>query len=219
MNRTPALFSLPLLAALTFGCGTPASPEGGVDEFSQAGINGGGQPLVDGKSLELVSWLVQFNRLNSPEKLETMLNKTPGKFVPVDANDDGNHDYIAVSEDPEPARDKHALVLHARPDEVAQDDEDGVLVATLFFNEDWALTGYSRSIAKAPPPSPTTIAVAAASAANYSANQAPAVAVASPTPETAEAIAPVLDAAPGKAGPAVIAVPAGSDAKAGLHVD
>ncbi len=221
----PAPLRLSLLAitaaALAVACGKPAAPDGGADDFAQAGIQGGGEPLVSGRSLELVSWLVQFNRLNSPEKLETMLNKTPGKFVPVDANNDGDHDYIAVAEDPEPARDDHALLLRARPS-ADTPDEEGVLVATLFFNEDWALTGYSRSVAKAPPPTPTTIAVAAASAATFSASQKaePAQAAAIATAmEAAEAAPsdPVLDAAPGKAAPAVVAVPTGSDEDAGLR--
>ncbi|MCA9660441.1 MAG: hypothetical protein KC486_19005, partial [Myxococcales bacterium] len=79
------VFALALVAAAALACGKPAAPGGGDEDFAQAGIQGSGQPLVTGKSLELVSWLVQFNRLNSPEKLEAMLNKTPGKFVPVDA--------------------------------------------------------------------------------------------------------------------------------------
>ncbi|MEZ4384507.1 MAG: hypothetical protein R3A79_24475 [Nannocystaceae bacterium] len=214
----PAL-ALPLVAAAALACGKPASPAGGDDDFAQAGVQGSGQPLVTGKSLELVSWLVQFNRLNSPEKLEAMLNKTPGKFVPVDADNDGTNDYIAVSEDPEPARDKHALVLHARPS--ADDDGDGVLVATLFFTEDWALTGYSRSVSAAPVPSPTRKAVAAASAAAYSASEQSA-----PTPEPAVAAAPAGDdddaddpalAAGSPKVPGVVAVPTGSDEAAGLH--
>ena len=103
----------------------------------------------------------------------------------------------------------------------AEADDGGVLVATLFFNEDWALTGYSRSVQKAPPPSPTTIAVAAASAASYSANQAPqAPALAAAAPETAIADEsdPVLDAAPGGKTPQVVALPAGSDEDAGLRL-
>ena len=226
-RHSPAPLRLSLIAitaaALTVACGKPAAPGGGDDEFAQAGMQGGGEPLVSGRSLELVSWLVQFNRLNSPEKLETMLNKTPGKFVPVDANKDGKHDYIAVSEDPEPARDDHALLLRAHPDADAPDEEEGVLLATLFFNEDWALTGYSRSVAKAPPPTPTTIAVAAASAATYSASQkaepvqAAAIATAiGQAPDSAPSD-PVLDAAPSKAAPAVVAAPTGSDADAGLR--
>ncbi len=229
-RHSPAPLRLSLISiiaitatALTVACGKPAAPGGGDDDFAQAGINGGGEPLVSGRSLELVSWLVQFNRLNSPEKLETMLNKTPGKFVPVDSDKDGNMDYIAVAEDPEPARDDHALLLRARPDADAP-EEEGVLLATLFFNEDWALTGYSRSVAKAPPPTPTTIAVAAASAATYSANQkaepvqaaAIATAIGEPPSEAAPSD-PVLDAAPGKAPPGVVAVPAGSDEDAGLR--
>jgi len=231
MNRhRPAPLRLSLISliaitatTLTISCGKPAAPDGGNDDFAHAGMQGGGEALVSGRSLELVSWLVQFNRLNSPEKLETMLNKTPGKFVPVDSDNDGNHDYIAVAEDPEPARDDHALLLRARPDADAP-EEEGVLLATLFFNEDWALTGYSRSVAKAPAPTPTTIAVAAASAATYSANQkaepiqtaAIATAIGEPEAEAAPSD-PLLDAAPGKAAPPVVAVPAGSDDNAGLH--
>lgn len=212
------VFALALVAAAALACGKPAAPGGGDEDFAQAGIQGSGQPLVTGKSLELVSWLVQFNRLNSPEKLEAMLNKTPGKFVPVDADNDGSQDYIAVSEDPEPARDKHALVLHARPS--ADDDSEGVLVATLFFTEDWALTGYTRSVSAAPSPSATTKAAAAASAAAFSASEQSAPA---PAPAIAEAPAaddepddPALAAGSAKI-PGVVAVPTGSDEAAGLH--
>lgn len=240
---TPLSLSIVAAAALALACGKPASPGGGDEDFAQAGMQGGGEPLVSGKSLELVSWLVQFNRLNSPDKLEAMLNKTPGKFVPTDVDSDGNHDYIAVAEDPEPQRDQHALLLRARSAaEVAEDGDEGVLVATLFFNEDWGLTGYSRSIRKAPPPSATAVAVAVSAAAAYSVGEgaasvaalAPASAgsaglagspvsalagagLGSPTPAVialpVDDLSPSLDAS----GPPVVAVPAGSAQAAGLN--
>jgi hypothetical protein len=211
------VLALALVAAAALACGKPAAPGGGDEDFAQAGMQGSGQPLVTGKSLELVSWLVQFNRLNSPQKLEAMLNKTPGKFVPVDTDKDGTNDYIAVSEDPTPERDDHALVLHARAS--ASADGEGVLIATLFFNEDWGLTGYTRSIRKAPALSSSAIATAAATAALYSAiDQAAGGAPDENDDDDAEppeADPPPADAEPSAA--AVVAVPAGSDEAAGLH--
>ena len=47
----------------------------------------------------------------SAEKLETMLNKKPGQFFPVDADGDGAHDYIGVAEEAKAKRGAHALVL------------------------------------------------------------------------------------------------------------
>jgi hypothetical protein len=209
--------SLVLLLAPLLACGTPAS-RGDDGEFGQAGMAGKDEAMVSGKSLELVSWLVQFNRLNSPQKLEAMLNKTPGKFVPVDTDKDGTNDYIAVSEDPTPERDDHALVLHARAS--ASADGEGVLIATLFFNEDWGLTGYTRSMRKAPALSSSAIATAAATAALYSAIDQ-AAGGAPDENDNDDADPPEADppeADPPEADPsAVIAVPAGSDEAAGLH--
>ncbi len=242
MTRPIASFSFSIVAAavLVLACGKPASPEGGEEDFLRAGMQGRGEPLVSGKSLELVSWLVQFNRLNSPQKLEAVLNKTPGKFVPTDVDGDGTHDYIAVFEDPEPERDKHALLLRARPAEAkAEGADEGVLVATLFFNEDWGLTGYSRSIREAPPPSTTAVAVAVSAAAAYSVREEAAIAApasasaapAAPTGSPGSALLgadggspttviaqPVDEPSPslGASGPPVIAVPAGSAQGAGL---
>lgn len=222
----PLVFALALALPLAVGaCGKPAAPDGGDDDFAQAGLQGQGGPLVDGKSLELVSWLVQFNRLNTPEKLEGMLNKTPGKFVPVDADGDGSHDYIGVREDPKPKRDSHALVLSARANADASED-DAVRIATLFFDEDWGLTGYERAVGSRPT-SPTTIAAAAGSAASIAASEQasakPAAAIADEPPpaptEPPPADDPVAEAAPGKAGgaPSVVAVPAGSEVEPGLQ--
>ncbi|HFE44490.1 MAG TPA: hypothetical protein ENJ18_03205 [Nannocystis exedens] len=246
MTRPIGTLTLSIVTAalLVLACGKPASPGGGDEDFAQAGIQGGGEPLVSGKSLELVSWLVQFNRLNSPEKLEAVLNKSPGKFVPTDVDGDGTQDYIAVFDDPEPERDKHALLLRARPTKaVAEGEDEGVLVATLFFNEDWGLTGYSRSMRKVPPPSATAVAVAASAAAAYSVGEGAATVAAVAPTSAAHAGSANLAGSPGSAllgtdvgspaavigqpagdpspslgasGPAVIAVPAGSAQAAGL---
>ena len=147
-------------------CGTPAErPDGDGRGFARASMAGGGGPeaAVSGRQIELVSWLVQFNRLNSPSKLEAALNKKPGELVNVDLDRDGAPDFIAVTADPKPSRGAHGLALRARPTADAAANAE-VHIATLFFDEDWGLLGYER-IGGGSPPRPTAIAAAAATAA------------------------------------------------------
>lgn len=162
--------ALVLALALAGACGTPADPPDGGGAFARASMagDGGQESLVSARSIELVSWLVQFNRLNSADKLETMLNKKPGQFFPVDADADGSPDYIGVDEESKAKRGAHALVLSARP----KKDGDGPKVATLFFDGDWGFLGYER-VGAGNPPSATTIAAAAGAAASYAAAPPP----------------------------------------------
>ncbi len=173
-----------LVAALIIAaCGTPAErPSGGGNGFARASLGGSGAStpaMVSGRSIELVSWLVQFNRLNTPQKLEAALNKKPGELIDVDGDKDGAPDYIAVSEEPKASRGAHALALTARPSADAPADR-AVHFATLFFDGDWGLLGYER-LGSGPPPTPTTIAAAASAAASIAAKPPP------PPPAEAEA--------------------------------
>jgi hypothetical protein len=144
-------------------CGEPAQRPGEGQGFARASMQGGGGSAmtVSPRSIELVSWLVQFNRLNSPEKLEAALNKKAGELIDFDGDRDGKPDFIAVTVEPKSSRGDKALGLRARAAAKAADGE--VHIATLFFDGDWGLLGY-ESLTSAPP-RPSTVAAAASSAA------------------------------------------------------
>jgi hypothetical protein len=104
---------------------------------------GGATDHAEGLAMQPISWLVKFNKLHSAKSLETALNNTPGEFSKVDTNSDGLPDYIVVSET---SRDKgRAFELRARASTAA--GQEGVLVATLMFDADWAMTGWYNGAA------------------------------------------------------------------------
>lgn len=210
------------LGLVLAACGKPVDPSGKPDQsFGQAGMGTPelpvatptpptGRPLAADVSIEVVSWLVSFNRLQTAKALEDALNRKPGQFSHVDSDADGVLDYIAVVEKPNP--DGHAFELRtkAQPGQTTPE----VVVATMMFDKEWGFAGHYdgavggvAAVAAAAPASAAPVVAAPAAAA-------PAVATAplAPTPAVAVAAAPPAPAPT----PSVQAVPAGSEVEAGI---
>lgn len=164
-----------------------------------------GRPLAADVSIEVVSWLVSFNRLQTAKALEDALNRKPGQFSHVDSDADGVLDYIAVIEKPNP--DGHAFELRtkAQPGQTTPE----VVVATMMFDKEWGFAGHYDGAVGG------VAAVAAAAPAAMPAAAAPAIAAAPSAPAPAVAVASAPAATPTPA-PSVQAVPAGSDVEAGV---
>ncbi|MCB9752581.1 MAG: hypothetical protein H6713_21720 [Myxococcales bacterium] len=90
--------------------------------------------------MEPISWLVRFNKLHSASAIEQAINGTPGQFSKVDTNTDGTPDYIAVAE--KSRDDGRAFELRAKADK-----GDGVVVATMLFDDSWSLVGWYNGVA------------------------------------------------------------------------
>lgn len=223
MNTARRLSSFSLGLVLAAACGKPVDPSGKPDgSFAKAGMGTpelpatpptlpapGGRPLAADVSIEVVSWLVSFNRLQTAKALEDALNRKPGQFSHVDADADGVLDYIAVVERPNP--DGHAFELRTKPQPGQSTPE--VIVATMMFDKEWGFAGHYDGAVGG------TAAVAGAApvvaAAPPAAAPAVAVAPAAPTPAVAVAAAPAAAPTPSPV-PSVQAVPAGSDVDAGI---
>jgi hypothetical protein len=218
-RRLSISISLGLGLVLAAACGKPVDPSGKPDQsFGQAGMGGpelpvatptppspGGRPLAADVSIEVVSWLVSFNRLQTAKALEDALNRKPGQFSKVDSDADGVLDYIAVVEKPNP--DGHAFELRTRAQPGQATPE--VVVATMMFDKEWGFAGHYDGAVGG------VAAVAAAAPAAVPAAAAPAIAAApsAPAPAVAVAAAPATTPTPS---PSVQAVPAGSDVEAGV---
>lgn len=221
--RRLSSISLGLVLVLAAACGKPVDPSGKPDgSFAQAGMGTPelpvatpptpaptGRPLAADVSIEVVSWLVSFNRLQTAKALEDALNRKPGQFSKVDSDADGVLDYIAVVEKPNP--DGHAFELRTVPQPGKNTPE--LVVATMMFDKEWGFAGHYdgavggvAGVAAAP----TT-----AAAAPVPADAALAVAGAAPAPSPAVAVAAAPVAAPAVV-PNVQAVPAGSNVEAGV---
>ena len=216
--RRLSSISLGLALALAAACGKPVDPSGKPDgSFAQAGMGTPGlpaatpapmgRPLAADVSIEVVSWLVSFNRLQTAKALEDALNRKPGQFSKVDSDADGVLDYIAVVERPNP--DGHAFELRTVPQPGKSTPE--LVVATMMFDKEWGFAGHYdgavggvAAVAAVP-----VVAVAAPVPAVE-----PTVAGAAAAPTLAVAVA-AASAVPTPA-PNVQAVPAGSDVEAGV---
>ncbi len=224
-RRLPSISIAISLGLLLAACGKPVDPQGKTDQsFGQAGMGipevgaaptpapaPTGRPLASDVSIEVVSWLVSFNRLQTPKALEDALNRKPGQFSHVDADGDGVLDYIAVVERANP--DGHAFELRTRPQPGQNTPE--LVVATMMFDKEWGFAGhYDGAIGGVTPTAaaaPVVAAVAPAAAAPMVAASAPepAAAIAAAAPVAAPVAAPAV-------APSVQAVPAGSDVEAGI---
>ncbi len=205
--NTRRLSSISLAFVLAAACGKPVDPDGKPDQsFAQAGMGTPeilpgapppppSRPLANDVSIEVVSWLVSFNRLQTPQALEDALNRKPGQFSRVDADGDGVLDHITVVERANP--DGHAFELRTRPRPGQSSPE--LVVATMMFDKEWGFAGhYDGAVGGAV----VTVPVVAAAAA---APSAPVVAA-----------APAVSPTPPVPAPSVQAVPAGSELEAGL---
>jgi len=225
--NTPRLSSISLavslIGALVAACGKPVGSDGKPDQaFGQAGMGtpgatptpsptpATGRPLANDVSIEVVSWLVSFNRLQTASALEDALNRKPGQFSHVDSDADGVLDYIAVVERPNPDG-GHSFELRTRPQPGQTTPE--VVVATMMFDKEWAFAGHYDGAIGGVAATATAVAAAApvvaAAPADAGAPAATAVAAAAPVVAAAPAVAPA-------AAPSVQAVPAGSDVEAGI---
>jgi hypothetical protein len=221
MNTTRRLSSISLGLVLAVACGKPVDPSGKPDgSFAQAGMGTPslpvatsptpaltGRPLAADVSIEVVSWLVSFNRLQTAKALEDALNRKPGQFSKVDSDADGVLDYIAVVERPNP--DGHAFELRTAPQPGKSTPE--LVVATMMFDKEWGFAGHYDGAVGGVAAVATAPAVAAA--APVPADAALAVAGAAPAPSTAVAVAAAPTSTPV---PNVQAVPAGSNVEAGV---
>ena len=211
MNTRRRLSSISLALVLAAACGKPVDLNGRPDQsFAQAGMGmpeilpatpppaaAPSRPLANDVSIEVVSWLVSFNRLQTPQALEDALNRKPGQFSRVDADGDGVLDHISVVERVNP--DGHAFELRTRSRTGQSSPE--LVVATMMFDKEWGFAGhYDGAVGGAV----ATVPVVAPAAAAPVVAAAPAVVAVSPTPS-----APT-------AAPSVQAVPAGSELEAGI---
>lgn len=211
MNTRRRLSSITLALVLAAACGKPVDPDGKPDQsFAQAGMGTpeilpgapppgrplANRPLANDVSIEVVSWLVSFNRLQTPQALEDALNRKPGQFSRVDADGDGVPDHISVVERASP--DGHAFELRTRPRPGQGNPE--LVVATMMFDKEWGFAGhYDGAVGGAVATVPVVAAAAAA-----------------PAPVVAAAPAVVVSPTPPVPAPSVQAVPAGSELEAGL---
>jgi hypothetical protein len=211
-HRLRPVVLLPLL--LAFACGELVDSNEKEDpQFTKASMGGAPspqgpeRPLAADLAVEPVSMLVMFNRLQTPDKLQAALNKTPGQFGHVDLDKDNTPDPLTVAKRDLP--DRHAFEIRARP------SMGEYVVATMVFDRKWTFLGhysgamggaastYGRPLAAtltthSPPPAPVSTAAPVA--------VADVPAVAAPTPYTTTA---ATAAAPGSVGavPANIATP------------
>lgn len=95
-----------------------------------------------GLAMQPIGWLVKFNKLHTASSLESAINRTPGEFSKVDTDGDGHPDFIAVGEKRHETG--RAFELRARPSGTTG---EGVVVATLVFDSDWAMTGWYNGVA------------------------------------------------------------------------
>lgn len=216
MQRSNSLWIGALVCAVA--CGKPVDPSGKEDaSFVKASMGmptaeGADRPLAADLAVEPVSMLVMFNRLQSPDKLQDALNKKPGQFSHLDIDKDGAPDPLTVAAKDAP--DGHAFEIRVKP------NSGEYVVATMMFDKEWTFLGHYNGLmggaastlghplpvaplTGAPPPSPTAPAPAP-------------VADAAPTPTAAPAPTPTPGAPPPAVAGAVQAVPAGSDAEAGV---
>ncbi|MCA9690663.1 MAG: hypothetical protein KC636_13725 [Myxococcales bacterium] len=156
MRRAHRFFLTAFAAATLVACGTPAERDGqGDTPFGRAGMGGkGGHGGSNDKgvAVEPISWLVTFNRLQSPGALEEAINKKPGQFSSADMDGDGAFDYIDVL--PRTHDRGSAFELRARPRSGAENN--GPVVATLLFDDEWGFIGSYNGAMPGLPPDPAT---------------------------------------------------------------
>lgn len=221
-NRCAVVFALACVVA----CGKPMDPSGKEDAtFTKASMGGTpptgpDRPLAADLAVVAVEKLVTDNRIKNAEGLAAALNKTPGQFSHLDLDKDGAPDPLAVVK-PEVAG-GHAFEIRVRP------KTGEFVVATMQFTQDWEYEGHYDGTTKfastvgrplpatpapgaAPPAPPPAPVVAGAVDPN-----APPVPGAVAAPGTAEPTPPG-PGTPAVAGAGTVqAVPAGSDAAAGV---
>ncbi len=135
----PAPTPAPAIAAAP-----PAAP-------APAGAGVGTPALADTKdhskdiAMEPISWLVRFNKLHTAKSIEEAINGTPGQFSKVDTDTDGAPDYISVAERSHTKG--RAFELRAKPAAKASASANGVVVATMLFDNSWSLVGWYNGVA------------------------------------------------------------------------
>jgi hypothetical protein len=206
--RAPAL----LLSLAALACGKPVDPSGREDaSFTRASMGlppavstDPNRPLAADLAVVPVSMLVMFNRLQTPEQLQEVLNRTPGQFSRVDIDKDSAPDPLTVAKRDLP--DGHAFEIHARP------PTGEFVVATMMFDREWSFTGHYDGVLGGAASTVSRPLPAAGTTPLPTTTPAP-VAATPPAPDPALAAAP----APAPAVAAgVQAVPASSGQEAGV---
>lgn len=199
------------LVILVAACGKPVDPSGKVDtSFTRAAMGMPSadphRPLAADLAVEPVSMLVMFNRLHTGDKLTEALNRKPGQFSRVDVDKNNAPDPLTavVSK----GSDGHAVEIRARP------PTGEYVVATLMFDPEWEFMGHYGGLkgGAASTVSQPLLATGAPAAPVMPPSTTPAPVATTPAPV---ATTPT-PAAPAPAAGSVQAVPAGSNAAAGV---
>jgi hypothetical protein len=207
--------SLCTALVLVAACGKPVDPSGKVDtSFTRAAMGvpstDPNRPLAADLAVEPVSMLVMFNRLHTGDKLTEALNRKPGQFSRVDLDKNSVPDPLtAVVND---ASDGHAVEIRAKP------PTGEYVVATLMFDPEWEFMGHYGGLkgGAASTISQPLLAAGAPAPVMMPPTTTPVPVATTPTPvATAPAPAPAAPS-PTPAAGSVQAVPAGSNAAAGI---